>query len=275
MAAAQGIVSELTVVEIGGGLRDYTSAASRCSTATTRRRCAAAGRGTTLAPWPNRLRDGRYSFGGRPSSSRCPSRRSTTRSTAWSAGGRGPCSTRPTPASAVEVALLPQPGYPFSLRVSQRLHARRRRPHRHHDRDQLGAARSRTGWASTPTSLSARRHVDDDLLTVPGADLDRRSTNAACPPAARRSKAPLRLPRPRGDRRPGPGHRLHRPGPRRRGPGDGHAVGRRRSISVWADASFPYLQVFTGDTLPEDQRRRGLAVEPMTCPRTRSTAERG
>ena len=39
-----------------------------------------------------------------------------------------------------------------------------------------------------------------------------------------------------------------------------------KSISVWADASFPYLQVFTGDTLADDERRRGLAVEPMTCP---------
>jgi Galactose mutarotase and related enzymes len=35
-------------------------------------------------------------------------------------------------------------------------------------------------------------------------------------------------------------------------------------VTVWADDSWPWLQVFTGD-LP-DIRRRGLAVEPMTCP---------
>lgn len=35
-------------------------------------------------------------------------------------------------------------------------------------------------------------------------------------------------------------------------------------VTVWADGAWPWLQVFTGD-LP-DIGRRGLAVEPMTCP---------
>ena len=34
---------------------------------------------------------------------------------------------------------------------------------------------------------------------------------------------------------------------------------------VWADASYGYLVVFTGDALP-DVNRRSVAVEPMTCP---------
>jgi aldose 1-epimerase len=36
-------------------------------------------------------------------------------------------------------------------------------------------------------------------------------------------------------------------------------------VALWADSGFPYLQVFTGDTLAKDVRRRGLGVEPMTC----------
>lgn len=32
------------------------------------------------------------------------------------------------------------------------------------------------------------------------------------------------------------------------------------------DEAWPWLQVFSADTLPEGQRRRSLAVEPMTCP---------
>ena len=32
------------------------------------------------------------------------------------------------------------------------------------------------------------------------------------------------------------------------------------------DPGYPYLMVYTGDTLAEPRRRRGLAVEPMTCP---------
>ena len=34
--------------------------------------------------------------------------------------------------------------------------------------------------------------------------------------------------------------------------------------TLWADESFGYLMVFTGDGLP-DVARRSLAVEPMTC----------
>ncbi len=37
-------------------------------------------------------------------------------------------------------------------------------------------------------------------------------------------------------------------------------------VELAADASWPWMQVYTGDTLPEGQRRRSVAVEPMTCP---------
>jgi len=38
-------------------------------------------------------------------------------------------------------------------------------------------------------------------------------------------------------------------------------------LSLWLGQGYEYLQLYSGDTLPEvDQRRRGLAVEPMTCP---------
>ena len=38
------------------------------------------------------------------------------------------------------------------------------------------------------------------------------------------------------------------------------------SLELAVDASWPWLQVFSGDQLPEGRRRRSLAVEPMTCP---------
>ncbi|QBI53866.1 aldose 1-epimerase family protein [Streptomonospora litoralis] len=40
----------------------------------------------------------------------------------------------------------------------------------------------------------------------------------------------------------------------------------RAAVAVWADASFGWLQVFSAEGLPEGMHRRGLAVEPMTCP---------
>jgi aldose 1-epimerase len=38
------------------------------------------------------------------------------------------------------------------------------------------------------------------------------------------------------------------------------------ALEVAVDRSWPWLQVYTADTLPAGQRRRSLAVEPMTCP---------
>jgi aldose 1-epimerase len=37
-------------------------------------------------------------------------------------------------------------------------------------------------------------------------------------------------------------------------------------LELATDAAWPWLQIYTGDTLPEGRRRRSLAVEPMTCP---------
>ncbi|MGH8794261.1 MAG: aldose 1-epimerase family protein [Stackebrandtia sp.] len=39
-----------------------------------------------------------------------------------------------------------------------------------------------------------------------------------------------------------------------------------RGVTVWVDESFGWLHVYTGDALPNERRRRALAVEPMTCP---------
>ena len=39
-----------------------------------------------------------------------------------------------------------------------------------------------------------------------------------------------------------------------------------RGVRLWFGPEYPYLQLFTGDTLPPDRRRQGLAAEPMTCP---------
>jgi len=37
-------------------------------------------------------------------------------------------------------------------------------------------------------------------------------------------------------------------------------------LELAVDGNWPWLQVYSGDTLPVGDRRRSLAVEPMTCP---------
>ena len=41
---------------------------------------------------------------------------------------------------------------------------------------------------------------------------------------------------------------------------------RDREVSLWADAAYRHLMVFTGDTLEPPVRRKSVAIEPMTCP---------
>ena len=38
------------------------------------------------------------------------------------------------------------------------------------------------------------------------------------------------------------------------------------AVCLWQDEQYPYVEVFTGDTLPERKRRTGVGVEPMTTP---------
>jgi aldose 1-epimerase len=66
-----------------------------------------------------------------------------------------------------------------------------------------------------------------------------------------------------------------------RGP-DGRVVVRMaapdgdRGVDVWLGPGVDYLQLFTGDALEDPaQRRRGLAVEPMTCPANAMRTGRG
>lgn len=37
-------------------------------------------------------------------------------------------------------------------------------------------------------------------------------------------------------------------------------------VELWADEHFPIVELYSGDTLDPQRRRRGLGAEPMTCP---------
>ena len=55
---------ELVVVEVGGGIRSYSRGGVDIVAGYRADEMSVAGRWQQLIPWPNRLRDGRYSFGG-------------------------------------------------------------------------------------------------------------------------------------------------------------------------------------------------------------------
>ncbi|NUR82563.1 MAG: aldose epimerase, partial [Nonomuraea sp.] len=45
-----------------------------------------------------------------------------------------------------------------------------------------------------------------------------------------------------------------------------HLAGAARTTSFWLDGTHPWLEIYTADSVPPTEHRKGLGVEPMTCP---------
>jgi aldose 1-epimerase len=248
------------VVGVGAGLRTYSvgdrplidgyGVAELCSS----------GRGQLLVPWPNRIEDGRYDFDGRTHQLPLdePERRNAihglTRWSNWSVEERE--------ANRVVLGhvLYPQPGYPFGLelRVDYSLSDEGLRVRT--EATNVGSEAAPYGVGAHPYLAVARDVVDDVELRVPAAtvlEADERGLPVGKAGVAeagldfREAKAigPLRLDHCFTDL-----ERDH----------DGRARVRLGETTLWVDESYPYLMVFTGDGLP-DVDRRSVAVEPMTC----------
>jgi aldose 1-epimerase len=104
---------QVVVVEVGGGLRSWEGVLDGYGLD----EMSSSGRGQLLAPWPNRLADGRYTFDGvtheLPLDDRAGGAaiHGLVRWASWQAVEQGDASV------ALEHVLHPQPGYPFALRL--------------------------------------------------------------------------------------------------------------------------------------------------------------
>jgi len=129
-----------------------------------------------------------------------------------------------------------------------------------------------------PASVPGRRRAADRRVDLAAGrralDPDRRARPAGGGRAGGRFAEGLPRAAPRR-RRPDRSC-VHRPGPRRRRPRLGGADRPRRPTTrLWADHSYSYLQLYTGDTQAPSRRRRSLAVEPMTGPPNALRSGRG
>jgi galactose mutarotase-like enzyme len=105
-------------VEVGGGLRWYERAGQPLMAGYAENEPAPAAMGLPLVPWPNRVRDGRYTFAGRElqlplnEPERNNAIHGLARASSWRASERRP--------EAVTLSHLiePTPGYPFRLACS-------------------------------------------------------------------------------------------------------------------------------------------------------------
>jgi aldose 1-epimerase len=255
------------VVEVGGGLRVYSSGGRELLDGYEVDEPCTSGRGQVLIPWPNRLEDGSYEFVGQrhqlPLSE--PETRTAihglVRQAAWTVAEHRPDRV------VVEHALEPQPGFPFSLALSIEYALSEKGLSVRTTATNVGQEACPYGSGAHPYLAVGTATVDSATLRIPGRTV-LHSDERGIPVGAQSvdgTEYDFRRPRvieatrfdhaftdlERGEDGLA---RVELTDPR-------HPRGR----TLWVDESYPYLMVFTGDPLP-DVARRSLAVEPMTCP---------
>ncbi len=226
------------------------------------------GRGQVLAPWPNRLGDGRYTFEGVEAQAPLdePSRGNAihglVRWRSWRMAGRAQNRV------SMECELRPSPGYPFSLRLSIEYRLGRDGLTVTADAENIGACNLPVGLGFHPYLTVGTATVDELHLTVPART--RVTTDERGLPDGRRPVAgtPFDF---MGGNVIG-GLRLDTAFTDLVRDADGRArvelydPQSDRKVILWVDERFRFLMIYSGDTLGPDARRRSLAVEPMTCP---------
>jgi aldose 1-epimerase len=223
---------------------------------------AAAFGGRVLAPWPNRLRDGRYTFADQdlvlPLTE--PERRNAMHGlVAWTTWT---CLERTHATLALGYRLHPQPGYPFCLDLSV-IYALTG------DGLDVTVAALNAGTAAAPFGAGFHPYLVAD--PVDGAELElpvrvELGVDDRMLPDGRRSPATsVRALRPVAgtvldtcftdlDR-------------------DADGLARARlvppsgpPVTLWMDGAWGFLQAYTADADPDPgRRRRSVALEPMTC----------
>jgi aldose 1-epimerase len=258
---------EATVVEVGGGLRTYRHDGIDLIDAYGPDEVCPGSAGQVLAPWPNRIRDGEYTFDGVEYELAItePERNTALHGlvnwSRWHAVDVTPSSV------TVECALVPVPGYPWPLVLRTTWSVGPAGLTAAHEAANVGTVKAPFGLAVHPYLIIPGQRVEDLVLEIPGQTrllVDGRQLPIGAAKVAgtdydftggRRIGAAV-LDLAFGDPvRDEAGHsfvRLLAP--------DGSGV------ACWADGSFNWWQVFTGDTLDPPRTRRSVAVEPMTCP---------
>jgi aldose 1-epimerase len=260
----------LTVVEVGGGLRELLRGDWPVLDGYPVDRMCNGTRGQALLPWPNRVDGGRYTFDGQSyqlALTELPQANAIHGLTRWA-------HWRPVERSAtrliLEHALDPQPGYPFSLAL--RLHYELTL-----EGLTVGTSVTNAGVARCPLGIGfhpyfscepTRAHVDASLLKLPAEEY-LLATERGIPTgraAVEGSPFDFRRPRPIGEMVLDHGFTSLARGADGRARVELASADQRRRTTLWFDESYRYVQVFTGDTLPRSERRVGVAIEPMTCP---------
>jgi aldose 1-epimerase len=260
-----------TVTQLGAGLRELRFCGQPVIAGYEADELPPAGAGQLLAPWPNRVDGGRYVFGG------------TEQHLALTEPGRGnaihgltrwmPWAAVSHDASAVRLrsAAHGQQGYPFALEIEAE--------YRLESGTGLHVAITARNHGSHPAPYGTGQHpyltvrtasVDDCELTLPAASwlpLDDRGIPSG--PAQSVEGTPYDFGKPQLIGTTQLDHALTGLSRDSGGRAWAHLTadgGTGTRVGLWAGQGYHWLQVFTGDPLGPDLRRKAVAIEPMTCP---------
>jgi aldose 1-epimerase len=253
------------VVGVGGGLRSYDVADQPVLDGYDVTAMADGARAQTLAPWPNRVQDGKWRYDGRDLQLTLtePEQHNAihglVRWAAWSLAERS------DDALTVTCTSYPQPGYPWTIEVSNAwsvgdsgLAVTTTMANRSDTAAPVACGFHPYITSGTPTVDTATLHLPADSWLPTGEQQI---------PTGRESVTgtpyDFREARPIGDlaldyaytdlTRDSDGRfRLRLTG--------------ERDVTFWLDQAYPYVEVFSGDTLAPSRRRQGLGIEPMSAP---------
>jgi aldose 1-epimerase len=257
-----------TIVEVGGGVRQYEVGGRPVLDSYPLEAICDGAHGAPLIPWPNRLADGRYSFDGVDYQVALtePTKRNAIhgflRWRSWKALEMEPERV------VMATTIRPMEGYPFVLEVSVAY--------------ELGEAgltvtTTATNVGARPCPYACGQHpylspgsglIDECSLELDAqtrilTDAERQLPTGT--EAVAGTAFDFRAARRLGDQRldfaftdlarDDAGRawvRLAAP--------DSHRA------ELWVDERYPIVELYTGDTLSEPRRRRGIGAEPMSCP---------
>lgn len=257
-----------TVTEVGATVRSYRDSGRDVLHPYAIDAMCDGGHGAPLIPWPNRIRDGRYRFDGVDHQLALtePSKRNAIhgllRWQPWVAAEHA------ADRVVMRTRLHPVTGYPFRLDVeiayvldeggltvttSAQNSGERPCPYGSGQHPYLSAGDGPVDactvhlQADTWLRTDPERQIPVGTEPVAGTPLDFRGPTSLDGLAVDTAFTDLDRD---GEGR--AGVRLGRP--------DGCTV------ELWADRSYPVIQLYTADSLAGERRRSGLAAEPMTCP---------
>jgi len=250
----------LVVAEIGAGVRSWTIGGRELLASFSAGAYDAAFSGRVLVPWPNRVRDGRYTLDGVEHQLEVsePERGNALHGLVLQSRWRGVrTSARRV---SLSYALAPRAGYPFELALAVSYELASGGVVMTLQATNVGAARAPFGAGFHPYLTPGGADVHDMVLEIPAGTcvpVDERLLPSGAAEPVDGSELDFRRPRRLGALRVDAcfGELGRSPaGVARVRLGTNSGPGQ---LTVWMDERFRFVQVFTADA--------AIAVEPMTC----------